>query len=158
MTLEEFKEYYEINGRLPNGQKEIKQGWNYQYKKYLKKQKKKDDWVEAREKAYRRNPNGEQFFNALTDQEYNFYSNLYGIFATLDPCHIIGKGECPKKELMNNPDNILVAPRYFHSYIDTFKNPFTQEHELITKEQREQIWIRFIGQEMWDELQELKRS
>ncbi|MDA3855366.1 MAG: hypothetical protein PF569_03845 [Candidatus Woesearchaeota archaeon] len=158
MTFEEYKDYYEQNGQTINGLIEIKQGLKYQYTKWIKKQNKINAWRECREEAYRRNPNAEQFFDRLTKAEYDYYDNLYGKFATLDPCHIIGKGECSINSLSNNPDNILIAPREFHTYIDTYHNPFTREHELITKEERDQIWIRFIGEEMWNKLQEIKKG
>lgn len=157
-TFEEFKDYYEKYGYTITGKTNIKQGLKYQYKKYVKKEEKKKLWKDCRDEAFRRNPNGEQFFDNLTDREFDFYIELKGDMSIFDPCHIIGKGECPKKELVNNPDNILIAPRYFHSLIDQYRNPFTAEHEIISKEERETIWIRFIGKEMMQKLKEIKLS
>lgn len=114
-------------------------------------------WEACKAEAFELDPDATLFYSALNFNELKIVMMaMVGQFKTLDPCHIIGRGRCPKMKYM--VENILIAPRIFHHYIDLFRNPFTEKHETITEEQRNAIWCRIIGDERWEYLQHTKGS
>ena len=179
LTYDEYTTFYEKHGKtidqiaqskpMNSAQIEMK------YTKYVKKEDRKvekaiakaiakqdnealkefkidEAWEKCKAEAYELDPDATLFFSQLTNDEMKvIVLGMYGEMGTFDPCHIIGKGRCPK--LKYSVENILIAPRVFHHYIDIYKNPFTEKHESITEEQRNEIWIKFIGIERWNYLQ-----
>lgn len=74
---------------------------------------------------------------------------------TWDVAHIIGRGE--NQKLADKDFNYILLPRNFHSHLDFMENPLTPQHERISKEQHDQIWIDLIGKEKWDFLVNYER-
>lgn len=69
---------------------------------------------------------------------------------TWDVAHIIERGE--NQALADKEFNFVLLPRNFHHHIDFYENPLTPQHERITREQHDQIWMDLIGRELWDKL------
>jgi hypothetical protein len=180
LTLDEYKDFYYKYERCIDQvavpKNTLTESYlDIRYKKYLRKQEKKkekeikkhleekkpiefkidEQWEECKAEAFNRNPKAEEFWESLDFVEKGvIITEMWGDFKKLDPCHIIGKGRSSK--LKYNPDNILIAPRIFHYYIDSFKNPLTKNHESITEEERNEIFKKIIGDEKWDKLNKEK--
>lgn len=114
---------------------------------------------EAQEAVRKENPNGEYFWSRLSSCEEDFIRNemkKIPDFSKYDPCHVISQGKC--KRLAYEKKNIVIAPRAFHTYIDSMMNPFTEEHEFLSRKEWENIWIKIVGKERWNWLNEQYRS
>jgi hypothetical protein len=112
------------------------------------------EWEQVRQQAYDLNPEGQQFWKALNFEEYLIAKTWYGVFGILDPCHIYGKGVYPHMKYMI--ENILIAPRYFHSHIDQNRNCFTLQY--MTEDEKRLFWIKFIGLDRYNYLEEKSRE
>lgn len=175
-SLEQFIDFYNEKGYFPDGQysnpdKKLSYGQlKHKYEKYVRKTEKKEekkgqvsDYMQAiydaENKCREEDCAGVQFWNALTEEEDRVVSlelKKLTDFRKYDPAHIISRTRAP--HLSAEPLNIMMVPRAFHFYIDKFLNPFTENHEAITQEQQDEIWIHLIGQERWDKLQAMKRK
>lgn len=119
--------------------------------------------AEAMEKSKESDPNHERwnaFFNKLSASERNVLNgNMWmcpkkdGKYV-FDTAHIIERGTSPK--LADEIKNMIEIPRAFHHYIDSYRNPLTEEHEMITRTEHDRLWIELIGQELWEWLNEHK--
>jgi len=78
---------------------------------------------------------------------------LHGIYAKLDPMHIVGRAN---KKLREDPENIVIASRLIHSRIDNYIDPVTGEK--MPKDERERWLIRIVGGERWQYLQRKKNE
>ena len=88
--------------------------------------------------------------DAITEELWMCPKNKDTGYPTWDVAHIIERGE--NQRLADKQFNYILLPRNFHHHIDFYENPLTKEHERITKEQHDQIWIDLIGQELWNRL------
>lgn len=174
VTYEYYYEYYKKNNRFLDGQynnpekdlndKQIKTKYNKYVKRFEKKlSKENSEYVQnifsAEEEARKLDPEADIFWSSLSKEQYDIVKKemkKIKDFSIIDPCHIISRGTCTK--LADNIDNILMAPRVFHSYIDQYLNPFSEKHEAITKEQQESIWRCIVGDERYNTLLNLKRG
>jgi hypothetical protein len=185
MTFEEYKQFYNDKNYLPNNQyinrqkqlSEVQLRRKYgdyqrgEYKKELQlirqKEKQMNKIAIATEyqqkvndvvkKAKLKNPHGEWFWSRLSsDQSVVVRIEMLKIpeFKIYDPCHIIPRSK--SRKLSYEEKNIIIAPRAFHTYIDSLMNPFSEKHEFITKEEQNKIWIQIVGQDIWNWLQENK--
>lgn len=97
------------------------------------------------------------FFNKLSvSEKHVITSNMWMCPKkdskwVFDTAHIIERGVSSK--LADNIKNMIEIPRAFHHYIDMYRNPLTEEHEMLSKTEHDQLWIDLIGQELWDWLQ-----
>jgi hypothetical protein len=113
---------------------------------------------QAEKEALERDPDRQEFWINLTDDEINAIHNKIGMFkdkegnVLYDPCHVISRTQ--NKILAYDPDNIIYMPRYCHSLIDIYKNFFTLKS--ITKEEREDLWKHILGEERYNRLQDKK--
>lgn len=169
-SLEDYIEYYKLNKKLPYPQvsysaKELNERQlATKYKDYCKKIKNVKEKQEnneeseylknlkkAKEEARKLDPEGKTFYNSLTEEQKDFLKrNSFGKFNNLDPAHIFSTGEYPF--LADEIENIVMIPRYVHSYIDQMLNPFSDKHEKLTKEQHSELWIQFVGEERYKSL------
>lgn len=106
------------------------------------------EWIKTRNEAFKLNPEGEQFWKGLNYGEWIIAKGWYGVFGQLDPCHIFSRGSYIHMKYM--VDNILIAPRYFHTCVDQYRNPFTLQ--FMDQEERYAMWIKFIGIDKWNYL------
>jgi len=172
---ETYKDYYLSNKRFSDGQycnpekfplneKQIKSKYEVYVKRFDKKQVKtnskyKQNIYDAEELVRNEDPEADLFWGSLSDEQYKIVKKEMRKsldFSIIDPCHILSRGSCP--QLSNEPLNIIMAPRGFHTYIDQFLNPFSEKHESINREQQDQIWIDIIGEERWSILQQMKQT
>lgn len=177
LTLEEYINFYNRRGYCVDsvGVPKNKLNYNqlcYKHERYVKKEERKlnktkikkqnininkfdEKWDETKKKAFELNPNAEEFWNSLNMTEYEVMKKrCKGTFGILDPCHIFGKGSHPHMKYLI--ENIVIAPRYFHSLIDQYINPFTGEN--ISEDERNSIWIKIIGKECFQELLDYSRG
>jgi len=179
LTLEEFIQYYESKNKLPrpstySGSKSLNEKQlNTKYKEYVKKcnriEERKQSIIEdeeseylsdyiknqkfAKQEARQIDPDANIFFSKLNEEELSLVKKMMSVgydFGIIDPAHIFSCGGWP--HMSDIVDNILMLPRCVHHYIDLFLNPLSEKHEAITKEQRNEFWIRFIGIERWNML------
>jgi hypothetical protein len=174
-SYEEYKNFYMQYRSFPDGQytnpekfplneKQIKA----KYDKYARATEKKESkgntpYMEAifiAEKEARDNdPLAETFWGALNENQLQIIRQAMKLipdFSILDPCHILPRGTTP--QLSACVENILIAPRVFQHYLDGYMNPFSSNHETITKEKQNEIWISIIGIDRWNHLQDLKKG
>lgn len=111
-------------------------------------------WVEVRTRAFLLNPNAEHFFSCLSTREEKYIRNrMLGVFGILDPAHILGK---QNDNLYYNVNNILICPRFFHSCIDHYTNPFTMKK--MSDIERTKLFKRFVDENTWKDLALLTKS
>lgn len=182
LTLEAYIQFYNERGYLPDGQYCSPNGLNKKqlgtkYTKYLRALERKaqkaitpslhaQEIFEAeQEVATRVDPNYRDidkgfFWSKLTADEKTYMLKKSSVFRNsdleiiYDPAHIIGRGRSSK--LAKDTDNIIMLPRYFHTFIDKYINPFTLKP--LTSSEHEQLWIKIVGQERWDLLQSKLRE
>lgn len=66
----------------------------------------------------------------------------------LDPAHIFKRNTHP--ELKYDLDNLVLLHRFFHSRIDSYKDPVTGKH--LSKEEVAAWWKRIVGVELYNSL------
>lgn len=111
------------------------------------------EWFNVKEVCLKRSNYKCEITSQLTLEEKEFVSkNIYKELEILDGMHIIGRSQSNK--LIYDPENVIIAKRYYHTLIDSFKDPFTLKS--ITKEERDTWFIRFIGIDRWNYLQDNK--
>ena len=120
------------------------------YEKYLKrKQKEKQTatavdsrWEKVRKAVFDRDGHSCRLWRVLTSKEQCFVLTQFGrqfrMLQELDPAHVQGRNAAPEHKY--DPDMVFTLCRYFHSLMDTYRDPVTQEP--MTKEQRDQWWQR----------------
>lgn len=114
------------------------------YKKYEKKYNKDIEkmlkvdieWEEVKKEVLHRDNNECQVWKILTASEKHFvltnFLDDYTLHCELDIAHIEGKGAHTDKKY--NVDNLVCISRYFHSLLDSFKDPITRKN--INEKQR----------------------
>jgi len=183
LNEKEFIQFYLEKGFFPNGayanpnkilnDKQLRTKYKSYEKAELKKQEKfhnkleqkiEDDqnaefeidekWLELKDFVLNRDQERCQFLNCLSAPEYQIVKkHIWGINAILDGAHIIGRAESLK--LKYESYNVVILCRYAHSMIDTYRDPITQKS--MTKEERNNWWVRIVGQVRFDELNLMKR-
>ncbi len=174
LELEEYTAYYHTYKRFPDGQYSNpdkvlnEQQILTKYKKYVSRTEKKatktnSEYVSnvftAEEEARNLDKDCDVFWNSLSIEQYDIIKKemrKIKDFSIIDPCHIFSRGSSP--QLADCVDNILMAPRAFHTFIDQYLNPFTEKHEALTREQHDDIWISIIGIDRWNKLLQMKRN
>jgi hypothetical protein len=136
--------------------------YNKYYNKYLEKIQKKEnklnenkiikideDWENCKRQVDLRDPDGAEFLNKLTKFEKKVLTNkIFSSISVIDYAHIFEKSKYPS--LKYDPDNIIKLPRLVHSSIDHNKDWVTDK--FISKEDKKNFWIRFIGKNKYNNL------
>jgi hypothetical protein len=186
LSLEDFKNYYFKYKKLPNGlycsdknlnDKQLLTKYN-KYCQSIEKQQIRsqiqfenkiiknqeiiannyqdlidEKWVNLRNEIIQRANNKCEITPLLTKSELDFVNvNIYYNFEILDCIHVIARSQ--SKKLYYDKQNIIFGKRYYHTLIDNYKNPFTLKD--ISNEERNSLFIRFIGIDRWNYLQENK--
>lgn len=181
LSWEEFVEFYERNGKLPNQARKPKNPLNEKqlqtkYEKYLRsmdkerersrrlmeKAKKAEgwfdnkDWEAARKLVYARDGGACRLMEVLNDSELRDLKLRAGRFflSKIDPAHIFGRGAYP--HLYSDPDNVVLLNRYSHSMLDSGKHPIYGDP--ISVEEKENWWRRIVGNKHYDALVEKARK
>jgi predicted nucleic acid-binding protein len=115
-------------------------------------------WIEVRETVKLRDGNMCRLYPTLTKEEKIYLlksqkDNLW-LNKTLDPAHVLSRSSTPC--LVYDPENIVILGRLFHSRLDNLQNPLTGES--VSVEERNQWWIRIVGQELWDSLNDRSKK
>lgn len=84
------------------------------------------------------------------DEKQYIDSILFPSVMVLDPMHIVSRAN---KKLRHCPENIVIGMRVIHSLIDNY---IGFDGNPINSEQRDRLWIRIIGIERWNFLQDNK--
>jgi len=77
-----------------------------------------------------------------------------GLLSKIDPAHVFGRGSSPHMAFI--PANVIPLCRYIHSLIDQNIDP--QTGKPMTEGQREEILRSLVGDEVYNRLEEIKRS
>ena len=80
--------------------------------------------------------------------------NAKYLLTQLDPAHIIARSK--SKSLILNPDNVVMLNRFSHEMLDYCKDPITGKP--ITKEERNNWWIKIVGIDTYTKLLELSKN
>lgn len=136
------------------------------YRKYvssIEKNKEKDEkkriktseWTDIRDIVFTRDNNECVYLAYLKSLDNKLdYAKALHLAGNqgYDPAHIFGKGIAP--ELANEPDNVVTLTRVFHSRLDTYRHPLT--NEPITKEKRLKIFLSMISKNQKKSLLKLR--
>lgn len=175
-SFDEYKEYYNKYGRLPlpqvnysakplnerqlltkykdyqkkvSGRKVATDSESYKISDYTKRV------MSAKQSARDNDPNHEvynAFLNKLTaEQRLHLKKNSIGVFGIYDPAHIFDCGSYPY--MSDVVDNIVMIPRYLHSHIDQFLDPFN-EGEHLTADEHTELWKMIVGEDRYNRLLE----
>ena len=110
-------------------------------------------WTELRKQCLVRDNGQCRFFSIMTEEEKKLIRpHLWGDFKTLDGCHCISRSASVK--LKYEIRNVYILYRRIHFCLDNCLDPFSGRS--ITKEERDNIWIRIIGVNEWGWLQNNK--
>ena len=118
----------------------------------------KDDeqWVLVKNKVFTRDNYQCQLCRVLTAQEMGVLKRTAHHFelGTTDPAHIFGVGPFPS--LIYVLENIVTLNRFSHDMLDTCRSPINGDR--ITRNEREQWWIRIVGEERYQYLSQLIKN
>ena len=184
-SFDEYKAYYEKYKKLPlpqmtysdkplNERQLLTKYKDYQRKIDNNKEKLKNNkeiintpkvseytkrQMKAKQQARNIDPKHE-IYNAFLEKlsiEQRTYlkKNCWGVFATFDPAHIFSCGEYPF--ISDNVDNIVMIPRFLHTHIDQYLDPFN-EGEKLTEEEHTELWKLIVGEERYNRLLEQVKS
>lgn len=148
-----YKDYVNRNERVEAKRKEsldkepVKSGYAQSVEDAMNRFREKDDRTPFLE-YFKKLTKSQQ--DAITSELWMCPKNKETGYPTWDVAHIIERGE--NQRLADKEFNYILLPRNFHHHIDFYENPLTKEHERITKEQHDQIWIDLVGQELWSRL------
>lgn len=182
MTFEEFKEFYEQRGYLPNdvgprknklNEKQIKT----RYRKYCSQQEKRREAI----KRHSKKSNIKRYSKKVDEKWENLKSQLNltscllmerirgeknyfllleylqdkggHLLKTIDPAHVFSRAEAP--HMKYDLDNVVPLNRFSHSMLDTMRDPITGDS--ITKEVHDEYWEFIVGEEKYKELKERYR-
>lgn len=112
------------------------------------------EWEEIRKKVFERDKGRCRLLSLLSINDLNIIkendaNNLRNI---LDTAHIIPRSM--SNNLYYNENNLILLNRYSHSLIDNYKHPITMLP--ITSIERDEFWIKIIGIDLWNWLNENK--
>lgn len=182
MTFEEFKDFYEQRGFLPNdvgprknklNKKQIKT----RYRKYLEQEEKKRlankrTFEKASRKGYTKKV--DERWESLKEQldlrecqlvdriksEENYqllmeimWNKGGHLLKIIDPAHVFSRAEAP--HMKYDLDNVVPLNRFSHSMLDIMRDPITGES--ISKEVHDEYWEFIVGEEKYKELKERYR-
>jgi hypothetical protein len=174
-NFEQYKEFYENNGRTVDQMQMLKSFLNERqlkskFEKYLKKLEKQrqaierqrekmknkeyetdEKWEEVKRQVRLRDNNQCNLWNKTNfDEKEHIYKTVgnLSLLHTLDPAHVFNKSVYP--HMKYDTDNVVLLNRLFHGRLDHFTNPITGKS--ITKEEQERWWRRIIGNNWYDEL------
>lgn len=162
MTFDEFKEFYEIKGYLPNDIVERKNKLNEKqlktrYTKYKKNFKNKnfkvdEEWEKLKTELDLTKCNLLKHLkeDKLHEEIKKLFDNGNFLLDTIDPAHIFSRSGYPF--LKYDKDNVVPLNRFSHSCLDTMRDPITGEP--ITKEQHKLYWVYISGIERFERLEE----
>lgn len=174
-TEEDFISYYNKHHVFPDGQysnpqkvlnsSQLKTKYARYCKRFYKKQvKENSDYkqaiLDAEKNVMDNDPDAMQFWSIWNEEEKDYlykkclmFKNEEGKIIN-DPAHILERGSTPS--LSAEEYNIIPIPRYFHSCIDQYINPFTGKS--MKAEEQEQLWRRIVGDVKYDELLKMKKE
>jgi len=177
LTFEQFLLFYEKKKKFPDGSYVSPKGYNdsqirSKYKKYCKSVEKYDarmkvqtkaslskkeerllrideKWENVKEIVNKRDKKKCRLYITLTDKEKELVDKeLRGRFKTIDRAHVFNRTCYP--HMKYNTANVMCLYRLFHSRIDNYKNPVSDES--ITNEERIEWWKRIVGEERYENL------
>ncbi len=183
LNFEEYVEYYNTTKRLPFPQTTWSRKKPFTERELHLKYRDYESKIEKLE-SKRQNPTKSEYSEKVEiamqkarelDSNYEVWNNYYRMLdktskeviakgmwvcpkndktnkVTFDSAHIFSRGEYP--HLAYEIDNLVLIPRNYHTYIDNFQNPLTYEHERLTKEEHDKLWIDLIGIRRWNSLLE----
>lgn len=145
-ALKREAKYNEKKADIEEYKRKKEAGEKIEYEMDTKWQKLKEE-ITIRDKCQCR------FFSIMTEEEKKLIRpHLWGDFKKIDGAHVLSRSSTPKLKYENR--NVISMYRYLHYCQDNCINPFNGES--ISSEERDKTWIRIIGQEEWDWLQENK--
>lgn len=175
MTLEEFIDCYRVNNRFPYPLKnwskkplsdtELRRKYNEylrtlennKCKKSVMKKRSYSNKVRKAMESSKSHKRWDDFYRTLTKDEKKAVDDTMWMcprdstgMVVFDTAHIVSRSS--SYSLASDIDNMIELPRGFHSYIDDYKNPLSNEHEHISKEEHDSIWIRLVGKELWEKI------
>ena len=116
----------------------------------------KDDrlWNDVKRRIFSRDKEKCRLTDLLTIEEFHKAKGSKGLIAgqVLDAAHVIRRSQSPKLKYCLR--NVVLLRRSFHDRLDQYKDPVTGES--ISKEEADNWWLRIVGRETWDWLQENK--
>jgi len=162
LTYEQYKENYKKYGKCVDQMTRPSKPLSerlllLRYDKYIKKEERKQQkfedrkvderWGAVREEIFTRDGHRCRLKSILSIQELRLFKEHDGYFMnTLDGAHVIARSI--SKNLYYEPRNIITLDRVFHSRLDFNKCPLTGKG--ITRQEKEWWWIRIIGREEWE--------
>jgi hypothetical protein len=176
MNYEDFESYYLKNKRFPDNQYSNtgkllnKRQIETKYKKYVSRQEKKFEKKEPSEYMQRvydaeknvldNDPSFNEFWSIWNENEKatiyvksQMFKDAEGK-VIYDPMHCFPRGS--NKDLADEELNILYGPRYFHSLLDQYLNPFTEK--IMSREEHIALWKRMLGEERYTALEYLAKN
>ena len=164
MTFEEYKEFYEKRGYLPNSvsvpkgrlnEKQLKR----KFEKFLEQTEKKGytNSIDEKWETLKSQMTLSQCLLVQRLEEGGHHEAVRELkeragflFYTIDPAHVFPKGGYPY--LKYDEDNVAPLNRYSHGCLDTMRDPISGEP--ITKEVHEKFWKMIVGDERYTVLKE----
>lgn len=154
MNFKEFQEYYKRYKRCPNDSFVRKNPYTARqletrYKRYIRKESKKEVTSSIRELAIKRDNNECQLYKLANAEERKLIdSQLFLEVKHLDMAHVFNKSSYP--ELKYDLENVTMIYRLFHNRLDTQCNPITGKQ--IDSNELRRWWQIIIGEDRWNNL------
>lgn len=165
MTFDEFKEFYETKGYLPNDVGRRKNKLNdrqleTRHRKYLQQKKKEiekseytidKEWEELKDQLdfSQCSLMKRLYQEGMLDELAELRQNASWLIQTIDPAHVFPKGGYPF--LKYDVENVVPLNRYSHSCLDTMRDPISGKS--ITKEDHTLFWMFITGIETYTNLE-----
>ena len=170
-----YKKYKRCLGQMQNpkhtlNERELKS----KYEKYCKSEQKREDkknklfeeklleekeipidikWENVYTLVHKRDREYCRLKLILTKEELaELNKNPVNLLNQLDVAHIIPRSS--SRKLYYELDNLVLLNRVSHSWIDTYKNPINGKP--ITREERKEWWVRIVGLQLYNYLEENK--
>lgn len=133
------------------------------YDKYVKRSTRvyevDEEWAAVVTFIKKRDKNQCRLMQVLSSEELSkvlldIVKNFGSYKEPLDPAHIFRRSI--RKDLYYEPSNIVLLHRYFHSRLDTYKDPIT--NKSIGKEEVGKWWKRIIGEDLYNYLRGSKHE
>lgn len=111
-------------------------------------------WEEVRQKVFERDKGRCRLLSLLSIKDLDTIkeNDVNNLRTILDTAHIIPRSM--SSNLYYNENNLILLNRYSHSLIDSYKHPITMLP--ITNIERDEFWIKIIGIDLWNWLNENK--
>jgi len=167
LTFEEYKEFYEQRGFLPDDVSPRKNSLSdrqlkTRYNKYLKRREKQQRKIERKkEEIQNLQPTSETClferrlqWEGEVEHHRDLVENAGPLLDQVDRAHVIGRGRCPA--LKEDEENIVPLNRYSHSLLDQYKDPIYGTP--ISSEVHRAIWAFIVGERELENLEEKEKA